>query len=177
MKMSARNPRLHNLAIRILVFMFCSLQWLFAQNVRIPENIQGALLEKALKFNTRLSQETNISMLIIYSENSQVSAERQRRAVSSHWTVSMALDVTSVTDLSAYDLVYFMPGTEKQALSCKEYDVLSVSGTSLSVEQGLVSMAFGLQNDKPRIFVNISSLKAEGHSFSSEILRIMQVTK
>jgi len=161
----------------MFVIILGLLNLIFGQNVLIPENIQAALMEKALKFNTRLADKTDISMLIIHDENSRVSAERQSRTSNSAWSVTLSMDILSVGDLEAYDLVYFMPGTEKQARECKKHKVLSDTGISAYVEQGLISIAFGLRNDKPRIFVNISSLKAEGHSFSSEILRIMQVTK
>lgn len=73
------------------------------------------------------------------------------------------------------DLVYFMPGNQDKATICKTYNVLSVTGISQYVEQGKISLAFGLQNNKPKIFINLSSLEKEGQSLSSELFRIAKV--
>ena len=70
-----------------------------------------------------------------------------------------------------------MPGTKPQYSLCRQYKVLSVTGTSDFVENGQVSIGFGLKNNKPIIFVNLSSLEKEGQSLSTDILRIAKIYK
>lgn len=75
------------------------------------------------------------------------------------------------------DLVYFMPGFQNDAYLCKKYKVLSVTGISQYVENGNISLGFGIQNNKPKIYVNLTSLEKEAQSLSSDILRIAKIFK
>ncbi len=77
----------------------------------------------------------------------------------------------------SYDLVYFMPGSEGLSYICKNNKMLSVSGVAKYVQNGNISIAIATENDKPKIFVNLSSLKAEEQSMSTDILRISKVYK
>ena len=77
----------------------------------------------------------------------------------------------------SYDIVYFMPGSEDKSYICKNNKMLSVSGAAKFVQNGNISIAIATENDKPRIFVNLSSLKAEEQSMSTDILRISKVYK
>ena len=161
----------------LLTIVFMLPNPVMSQTINLPENIQAALLEKVLRFDSRLGDKESIKMLILYDSKSKVRAERQKNALPSYWDVSLYSDLYAPGDLSQFDLVYFMPGTEFKANLVKEYGILSVSGVPAYVKTGLVSMAFGLENDKPKIFMSISSLKRENHSFSAEILRIVKVNR
>jgi hypothetical protein len=68
-----------------------------------------------------------------------------------------------------------MQGLQQFASLCKNNKVLSVAGVSGYAEQGFVSIAFGIMNNNPKIYLNLTSLGKEGQSLSSEILRIATV--
>lgn len=161
--------------ILILIIFTTTQSYSFSQNMPVPENIQAALLPKVLKYSSNLSQKSKIRILIVYDNNSQTSKDEFTRELRISMDVKAVLASELEKNISGCDLVYFMPGIQNLAAICKTYRVLSVTGISQYVEQGQVSLAFGIQNNKPKIFVNLSSLENEGQSLSSEILRIAKV--
>ena len=64
---------------------------------------------------------------------------------------------------------------EESCPICKSHRVLSISGTPRNAEEGYISVAIGLYTDKPRIYINLTSLKAEDNDISAELLRFAQV--
>ena len=80
-----------------------------------------------------------------------------------------------VSEISRYDVVYFMAGLEKYATLCSEKKKLSICGIPEYVAKGNISIALGIENDKPRIYLNIKLLQAEGKDVSAELLGISKV--
>ncbi len=163
---------------RIIIFLFILIAATnnsYSQNMPVPENIQAALLPKVLRFNPTLLQKTKIRILIVYDHNSQTSKDEFVKELELSMDVIPVLSDELEKYITNCDLVYFMPGNQDKATICKTYNVLSVTGISQYVEQGKISLAFGLQNNKPKIFINLSSLEKEGQSLSSELFRIAKV--
>lgn len=163
-------------ALLLLVFLLATTSS-FSQYLQVPENIQAALIPKVLKYNPKLQNVDKLKMLVVYDNNSVKSKNEFLR------NGSRELEIRAVTaaDLEQYianfNLVYFMPGTKPQYNLCRQYKVLSVTGTSSFVENGQVSIGFVLKNNKPIIFVNLSALEKEGQSLSTDILRIAKIYK
>lgn len=160
----------------ILLVIFCfAFNRSYAQDMPVPENIQAALLPKVLKFNSNLSDQSKIKIIIVYDNNSAKSKDELIKEIGNSMEV-LALRPDKIKEnCESFHLIYFMPGLQGHAGICKEYNILSVTGISQYVEQGKISLAFGIQNNKPKIFVNLSSLSEEEQSFSSDILRIAKV--
>jgi len=147
----------------------------FSQNTPLPENFQAALLVKVLKFSPTLSQKSKLRILIVYDTNSKNSKDVLIRMLDGFMDVKSIYPDELKKNISNADLVYFMPDIMQQAALCKEYKVLSVSGYSENIRQGKISLAFGVRNNKPKIFINLNSLEEEGQTLSSDILRIAEV--
>jgi hypothetical protein len=162
------------LCLGLLIF---AINQSYSQIMPVPENIQAALLPKVLKFNTTLSEKKTVRMLIVYDNNSRISKDEFLKELRSVFEVKAISSNEIEQNITNTDLVYFMPGLQDKALICKKYKVLSVSGISQYVEDGQVSLAFGILNNKPKIYINIKSLEAEGQNLSSDILRIAKVYK
>lgn len=163
---------------RMIIFLFliiASTKICYSQNMAVPENIQAALLPKVLKYNPALSQKSKIRILIVYNNNSLVSKDELMKGLSAIMAVKAIVKTELEKEIVNCDMVYFMPGVQDGSSLCKINKVLSVTGIAQYVEDGQISLAFGLQNNKPKIFVNLSSLANEGQSLSSEILRIAKV--
>lgn len=141
----------------------------------VPENIQAALLPKVLKFNPELSQKAKIKMLIVYDNNSQNNKDEFFKELSGLMEIKAIRPIELEETITGYDLVYFMPGLDELSIICKTHKVLSVTGISQYVEHGKISLGFGIQNNKPKILVNLTSLDEEGQSLSSDILRIAKI--
>lgn len=159
----------------LLIMILSSARFCYSQTKSVPENIQAALLPKILKFNPTFDHKQKIRMLIVYDNFSQSSKNELIKELSVIMDTKAVLTPDLERNIADFDLVYFMPGLQKLASMCKEKGVLSVAGISEYVENGQVSLAFGVLNDKPKIYVNLTSLEKEGQSLSSEILRISKV--
>ena len=162
----------------LLLFSFFLCFIAKAQSVSLPINIQAALLAKVLKLNPKLSDKPQIKVLIIYNNSSKMSKEE---LLSQLLLKNMQAKAVLLSDLEEnvknFDVVYFMPGAQDKDGICKANKVLTITGVSKYVEDGEVSIAFGLLNDKPKIFINVTSLKQEEQNLSSDLLRIAKVYK
>lgn len=149
-----------------------------AQGAALPMNIQAALLTKVLKFNPKFADKPQVKVLIIYNRSTRLNKEELVSELA-----AKNIDVKAVqpdelgNNIKNCDIVYFMPGISDQDGICKANKVLTISGAARFVEEGQMSIAFGVQNDKPRIYINVTSLKSEDQNISSELLRIAKVYK
>lgn len=161
--------------IFLLLILFHSSELSYSQNIIVPEKIQAALLPKVLRYSSSLSPKTKLRLIIVYDKSSQANKDLLIYYLSSSVSVKAVYPNELEQNIGNCDVVYFMQGLQQLASLCKNNKVLSVSGISSYAEQGLVSIAFGILNNNPKIYLNLSSLGKEGQSLSSEILRIATV--
>ncbi|MCL5129138.1 MULTISPECIES: YfiR/HmsC family protein [unclassified Algibacter] len=161
-----------------LFFVFIFLCWgnsVFSQNIPVPERIQAALLTKVLKYDSQIPQNIKIKILVVFDDNSELNKDEFITGLGNSMMVKAIRENELEQNISNYSVVYFMPGIQDYSEICKNNRVLSVTGISQYVEQGKISLGFGIQNNKPKILVNLTSLDKEGQSFSSDILRIAKI--
>ncbi|CAH8296458.1 uncharacterized protein DUF4154 [Mariniflexile fucanivorans] len=162
----------------VFIFIFCCFgNSVFAQNIPVPEKIQAALLSKVLKYNPQIQQSPKIQILVVFDNNSEINKDEFIKGLGNSIEAKAIYPSELEQNISGYQAVYFMQGIHYQASICKKYKVLSVTGTPRFIEQGEISLGFGLQNNKPIILVNLISLEKENQSFSSDILRISKIYK
>lgn len=164
--------------IGILLFM-CIGNTVLAQNIPVPENIQAALLSKVLQFNTNIAQKETIKMLVVYDDESNLSKDKFINGLEKFIEVKAVKPIELEQNIVNNNVVYFMSGLQdkKYTTLCKTHNTLSVTGAIEFVEKGEISLGFGLENNKPKILVNLTSLEKEEQAFSSEILRISKIFK
>lgn len=161
----------------LLLFLFSFANIVNAEPVKVPINIQTAMIAKLIKYNTKLNSKSKVKLLIVY--NSKTSDQKN----SMQTQLQGYMDIKSATDNEAgsvgknFDVVYFMPGSENMSYICKNNKMMSVSGVAKFVQNGDISIAIATENDKPKIFISLKSLKAEEQSMSNDILRISRVYK
>lgn len=175
-----KHPQNKIFLVKGLVFIFIFLYWshsCFAQKVSVPENIQAALLTKVLKYNPQIPQDKKIKILVVYNKSSQLDKDEFVGGLGSSLDIKVITPKELERSISGYHVVYFIEGMLEGADICKAFNVLSVTGSTQYVEEGKISLGFGLQNNKPKIMVNLTSLEKEGQSFSSDILRIGEIFK
>lgn len=143
----------------------------------VPENIQAALLPKVLKFSPEISSKAKVRMLIVYDNNSINSKDEFIKELGNSMIIRAVLKDELEKNILGFDVVYFMPSIKDESVLCKKYKVLSVTGIAQYVEKGKISIGFGIQNNKPKILINLTSLEQEGQSLSSDILRISKIFK
>ncbi|WP_372757442.1 YfiR/HmsC family protein [Mariniflexile sp.] len=143
----------------------------------MPERIQAALLSKVIKYNPQISQNRKIKILVVYNTYTQNSKDEFVAGLGNSMDVKAVYPNEIEQNISGANLVYFMSGVQNSNAICKKYKVLSVSGILKHVEHGEISLGFVIQNSKPVIVVNLTSLEKEGQTFSSDILRISKIYK
>lgn len=148
--------------ILIGVFAVLSVQ-LAAQSVPAP--LQAALLKKIFSFDKSLSGRNDIVVVVIGGAADIVSALNG---------VGIKAKAGTAAD---GDVVYIAAGATPPKAATAKAGILSVSGTSAFAEGGQVSIAIGIEDGKPRIFVNMNQLKAERHELSADLLKLAKVIK
>jgi hypothetical protein len=143
----------------------------------MPVNIQAALLTKVLKFNSHLAEKSLIHMLIVYNGTSKSSKDELLAQLDKSIEAKGISPEEIEQNIKNTDVVYFMPGLQEKSKICKANKVLTITGISKYVEEGDISIALGILNDKPKIFINVTSLKSEEQNLSSDLLRIAKVYK
>lgn len=165
----------------ILIFcllVFAGAKPLQAQGMNLPNNIQASLMSKVLRLNPKLAEKDQIKMLIVYSGSTKMSKEELLSEVQSKNIDAKAILLNELEqNIKTCDVVYFMPGVQDKTGICKTNKVLTLTGVAKYVEEGDVSIAFSVLNDKPKIIVNVTSLKMEEQNLSSDLLRIAKVYK
>jgi hypothetical protein len=174
----------NTLAIKICIYILSFIFFLVicnenssGQTMPLPINIQAALMTKVLKFNSRLAERSLIRMLIVYNNTSSSSKDALLSQLDKSIEAKAILPEEIEENINVADVVYFMPGLEETSKVCKTNNVLTITGIVLYVEEGDISIALGIMNDKPKVFINITSLKSEEQNISSDLLRIAKVYK
>ena len=76
------------------------------------------------------------------------------------------------------DLLYVTPGLGSKlpgiGAITRKLGILSITGSRRFVEHGL-AVGLGRQGDRPRICVNLTALRSEGHDLPAKVLRLCQV--
>ncbi len=162
--------------ISFLLFTFaCATS--YGQNLQVPISIQAALLQKVIKFDNTIGNRSDVKILIVYNNDSRNFMNELVSQFPATFKIMSKLPTEIEGVLDDYDLAYIMPGAQTAIASLKSKKILTITGLTKYVENGDVSIGFGLLNDKPKVFVNMTSLKAEDRILAADILRIAKVYK
>ncbi len=167
-----------------------------AQGMEIPAKIQISIFLKTLSFDRKLSERSGdeLNMLIIYQGNytpSQLASQEVSEALNELSINKVEgipikyyfLNIDEFNLLSAVikhkiNLIYVCPlrGISLKTITSisREKSIISFTGIPSYVESG-ISIGVGLKRDKPQIVINLTSSKAEGADFSSQLLNLSKV--
>jgi len=180
----------------------CAVALLFsaaaAVETNVPLDLQAKLFLTALTFDKNLDRKGSdkLRMGILYfpgvplSEREAVNFQRalrefEGRRVSGHPLESELLRYSSIDELRAdiasrqINVLYIAAGTveavRKVTSITQEEKVLSLAGMPDYVVSCGVSMVVGYKLNRPKIYLNHTSTKAEGAEFTAKFLRIAEV--
>jgi hypothetical protein len=171
---------------------------LSADNGNIPVDLQAKLFLTALTYDKNLEKRANtqLDIGILYFPWSVQSKEE---ALSFSKNLEMFKDKKiSGRNFSVLLLTYNGDGGFKEKIADKHVDVLFIAGgeepmvrEAIKVTQAEkilsctsrakyvttcgVTMAVGLKDNKPKIYLNLSSAKREGADFSAKFLRVAEI--
>lgn len=192
--------RIMRLQIRLaaaILLILTAVNPIRSEDGRVPFDLQAKLLLKILTFDRNL--ETRVDSAVVVGIVYQPGYRQSERARSE---LSAALDkysdkkvkglpvsVVTIRYLSRLDLMAKVRSENVSVLyvtSCdsahleeiikvaRENHILTISSEKSHVEEG-ISLAVGLKENKPQITINLSSAKAEGCEFSSQLLKLAEV--
>lgn len=166
-----------------------------SQDVKVPLEIQFALLPKVLMLEKSLAvQDEKIKIAIIYDASIRSSIRMKDKILSFIENQSykkdntkfnfVTIDLANEADLSEtlkesnIDAVYLTPLKSENitlvSFHCKNLKLISFTGVEKYLDYG-ISILFDIKNKKPKITINLESAKEEGASFSSYLLRLVNI--
>ncbi len=162
--------------VLILMTIAWSIQMSPAQEMTVPVPVQVTLIKKILNFDLGLKDKPDVTVIVIYAEG----GEDMKNAVVTCFQRAGFKTLTAPTDqvagkLSEASVAYLLASTHNVQQACANGKVLSFSGVKAVVSGGSPSIALGEEDGKPKIDINLSQLKAEGHNFSSDFLRLARM--
>ncbi|MCX6139198.1 MAG: YfiR family protein [Ignavibacteriales bacterium] len=129
----------------------------------VPATLQAALLKKIFSFDKSLSGKAAIDVVVIGSADDVVAALN-----------AVGMKAKSGSEVGG-DVVYVAAGATPPKAASAKAGILSVSASTAFVEKGQVSVAIGLEDGKPKIYVNLGQLKAEKHELSADLLKLAKI--
>ena len=168
-----------------------------ANEVLVDESIQVPILFKVLTYDRTLMSEENqtLRIAVVYQEGHEAS-EENRRALSEtldehrkktiggytfdfvEFDYETAENLESSLEDLSIAVLYVAAGNDTNLVAIQQVTrklgVLSLTGTTGYAERG-VSIGLELEDERPRIHVNLDALREEGHDLKSKVLRLCTV--
>jgi len=195
------------MSFKRIVYGFCGLIFLFSisalpsgEEMPVPPKVQVPLILKVLTYDRNLKQKagTNLVIGILYDSHDD-NSKKTRNEISqvldslSDKTISGVrfsygyLDYSSADELknainaNGVKILYITPGNKSHLSSIikisQKNKILTMTAVPEYVNKG-ISVGIGLkENNKPEIWINLSSAKAEGSDFSADLLKLCRVLK
>jgi len=151
-------------------------QFVFAQEVAVPADIQAVIFKKVFTYVRTLPPAGAPHLLILYDEGTTKSMGEIRKAFEQVRIDAVGVQEADLANgIQEGSIVYIATprGSFRQQL--QRTRSLSITGLPLLVQRGDASIGLALQDSKPKILVNLSQLKAEGHELASNLLQLAQV--
>ena len=148
-----------------------------AQDATVPADIQAAIFKKVFAYVRTLSPASPPPILILYDDASTKSMDEIRKAFEQLRIDAVGVKeadlANRIRDGSTVVYVATPRGSFRQIF--QKTRSLSITGLPLLVQRGDASIGLALEESKPKILVNMSELKAEGHEVASNLLQLAQL--
>lgn len=145
----------------------------------VPAKLQAAILQKVFAYDRALAG-GNARVLVVHPDGSPGQRDEIVRAfVDNNVKVSSAKAGDLRKEIGGATVVYVLPGVDTESVGslCAANKVLSVTGDLAMFESGAAAVAVGVEEGKPKIYVNLKRVRAEGHELSAELLKLAKVTE
>ena len=165
--------------IKIIVFVIIiifSPAWTYSQSQQVPLHIQAAFFGKIFNHISPLKEINPIKILIMYNNKTESDKTVLMQSLEDlGFIVEAAQPFKLVMNISDFNVIFFMSDTQSYAKLCRESKVLSICGNPDYVEEGNISIAIGVEQDKPKVHINLGVLQSEKKDVSAALLRISTV--
>lgn len=166
------------------------------QDMAVPVDLQYALFLKIISFERTLLNKNNDSLVIGILYQSRYSTSRNTKdefiktmldhpakdikgnPIEYVLIDAMNEDISESITANKVNILYLTPvralDIEKIAETCRNHNILSLSGVPEYCERGL-SVGIGQKGAKPEIIINLNAARAEGADFSSQLLKLAKI--
>ncbi len=152
---------------------------LYSQISPATPGLQAILFSKIFSYVRTLDPEDRINLLVVYTENISEANEIGEAFGSENFDVTISKLSEITENLKKTSIVYLVDTSGKTKLdslfSLKNH--LFISGVPELVEKGIASIGVGIEDDRPRIIINLNRLEDESHQVSSELLSLAKVIR
>ncbi|MDF1563347.1 MAG: YfiR family protein [Deltaproteobacteria bacterium] len=149
----------------------------------VPVNLQVALFTKIFSYDYKLAKEKSggYEILIVYAPGKLSGALELIAGFSKTGARAKPVSESDLKNkIREAHVVYVMTGVDAEAVGklCAAHSVLSITGNPKFVEDGDVSIGLEIASGgRPKIVVNILRVSTEGHTFSSQLLRLARIIR
>ncbi|MFN8673376.1 MAG: YfiR/HmsC family protein [Candidatus Sericytochromatia bacterium] len=170
---------------KLLLFTFIistlAITPIYASDNDVPLDIQVNILLKTISYCKNIS-DSKITIGIVFDPSSTKSVrdkdvitekinllkkEQNKTILTEH------VNISNYTK-KKYDILYFTKGLNQNKIKNKT-TAISWGSDPEYVKQGLASLSVLNKNNRAKIFINMKSLEYEGHSISSQLLKLAQI--
>lgn len=163
------------------ILLLCAGVPILAESMPVPAKVQAAILKKILVYDKALQGKSGIRFLLVGAEKNAAVSEEIAEAFKELGIATSAIRADELASkLNDSTVAYLLPGTASALVkkACIDKGALSVSGQPSYAENGEVSVSIGVREDgKPLIIIHLAELKAQGHDFSAELLKLAKVVR
>jgi len=146
------------------------------QDSAVPADIQVVIFKKVFAYVRTLSPGSSPQVLILYDDGSTGFMDEVRKAFGQVRIEAIPVQEADLSNRIREGSVVYVAtprGSFRQIF--QKNRLLSITGLPQLVERGDVSIGLALQDSKPKILVNMSQLRAEGHEVASNLLQLAQL--
>ncbi len=161
--------------LAIALTLFCLSLPCMAQDMPVPPELQVAIFKKVFNYDKSI-QVGAVKMLVAFTDTTAGVKDQVVKAFKdSGVPVSAAKADQLAGALEGVNVLYITPGVPGAKQICQKNGILSITGSPSLVESGEASVGLSVQENKPKIVVNLGRLKAEGHDMSANLLQLAKI--
>ncbi len=160
---------------------FLFLTWIrcvpaISQEMPVPAVMQASLFKKIFAYDKKLSSATDIKVAVVFSDSSAGVKDEIVKAFESAGISAKAFKADQIAaNAGSLSAIYLTSGAESAKAVCQKNQVLCITGLPSLVESGTAAIGLGVSDNKPKIWIHLGELKAEGHEVSANLLQLAKV--
>lgn len=162
----------------LLSILFLSADSLHAQNnTFLKPELQVILFQKIFKYMNSVEQSKKPKILVIYQQGSSGLKEIINAFRDEGFTVNSTDKSEFESVINNYQILYLLPGVSlgaKKDIPGKN-KILTITGDPYLVAAGDAAVGVGIENSKPAIYLNLSTVKAQSHEVSTDLINLAKI--
>lgn len=150
-----------------------------ASAATVPYDLQGVLIARVLKYDDQFIPKTRDRVVVVYRPGGDPGCKQIMTALAAAGVTissSVPYNLTPPKDTVA---LYVCPDVSPDLVSpvAENLSLLTVTGSASPVIAGALTLGLEAIEDHPRLVVNVTRMKKEGHVLASELLGLARIVR